>query len=50
MIGTQGTTPHRLGRFKEGFATTRLTIQKILEDYDVLPKAYMIISIKIYIK
>jgi hypothetical protein len=37
-IGTQGTTPHRLGRPKEGSAMTRPTIWKIPEDHDVLPK------------
>jgi hypothetical protein len=38
-IGTWGTTPHGLGRPKEEFAITRPTIQKIPEDYSVLPKA-----------
>jgi hypothetical protein len=38
-IGTQGTTLHRLGRPKEGSATTQPTIQKILEDHGGLPKA-----------
>jgi hypothetical protein len=38
-ISTQGTTPHGLGRPKEGFTMTRPTIQKILEDHGVLPKA-----------
>jgi hypothetical protein len=37
-IGTRGTTPHGLGRPKEGSAMTQFTIQKILEDHDVLPK------------
>jgi hypothetical protein len=35
---------------KEGSFTTRPTIQKILEDHGVLPKAYIIISIRIYVK
>jgi hypothetical protein len=38
-IGTQGTTPHRLRRSKEGSAMTQPTIQKITEDHDVLIKA-----------
>jgi hypothetical protein len=38
-IGTGGTTPHELGRPKEGFATIRPTIRKILEDHCVLSKA-----------
>jgi hypothetical protein len=38
-IGTWGTTPHGLGRPKEGFFMTRPTIQKILEDHGMLPKA-----------
>jgi hypothetical protein len=37
-IGIRGTTPHRLGRLKEGSAMTRPTIQKVLEDLSVLPK------------
>jgi hypothetical protein len=49
-IGTQGTTPHRLKRPKEGSATTWPTIRKILEDHGVLPKAYIIISIKVHVK
>jgi hypothetical protein len=48
--GTQGTTPHRLRRPKEGSAMTRPTIQKILEFDGVLPKAQIIIAIGIYIK
>jgi hypothetical protein len=38
-IGTLDTTPHRLGRAKEGSAMTQPTIQKITEDHDMLPKA-----------
>jgi hypothetical protein len=38
-IGTRGTTPHRLKRTKEGSVMTWPTIQKILEDHGVLPKA-----------
>jgi hypothetical protein len=34
-----GYHPHRLGRPKEEPAMTRPTIQKILEDHDVFPKA-----------
>jgi hypothetical protein len=49
-IGTRGTTSHRLRRPKEGSAMTRPTIEEIPEDHDMLPKAYMIISIKIYVK
>jgi hypothetical protein len=49
-IGTWDTTPYRLGRTKEGSATTRPTMQKIPEDHGVLPKAQIIISIKIYVK
>jgi hypothetical protein len=49
-IGIWGTTPHRLERLKEGSAMTQPTIQKILEDHDVLPKVKIIISIKIYVK
>jgi hypothetical protein len=49
-IGTLGTAPHKLGRPKEGSSTTRPTIQKISEDHDILPKAWIIISIKIYVK
>jgi hypothetical protein len=49
-IGTQGTTPHRLERPKEGSIMTRSTIQKIPEDPCVLPKAQIIIFIKIYVK
>jgi hypothetical protein len=37
-IGTWGSTLHRLGRPKQGSAMTRPTIQKILEDFGVLPK------------
>jgi hypothetical protein len=37
-IGTQGTTPFRLGKPKEGSAMTRPTSQKILEDHGVLSK------------
>jgi hypothetical protein len=37
-IGIRGTTPHRLERPKEGFAMTRLTIQKISNDHDMLSK------------
>jgi hypothetical protein len=37
-IGTWGITRHRLKRIKEGSTMTRPTIQKILEDHDVLPK------------
>jgi hypothetical protein len=37
-IGTQGTTPHRLGRPKEGFVMTQPTIQKIPKDNGVLRK------------
>jgi hypothetical protein len=38
-IGTQDTILHGLGRPKEGSAMTWSTIQKILEDHGVLPKA-----------
>jgi hypothetical protein len=38
-IGIWGTTPHGLKMFKEGSAMTQATIQKILEDHGVLPKA-----------
>jgi hypothetical protein len=38
-MGTRGTTPHRLGRTKEGSSMTWPTIQKISEDHDVLLKA-----------
>jgi hypothetical protein len=38
-IGTRGTSPHKLGRTKEGSAMTQLTIQNILDDHGVLPKA-----------
>jgi hypothetical protein len=34
-----GYHPHRLGRPKEWYAMTQSTIQKILEDYDMLLKA-----------
>jgi hypothetical protein len=37
-IGNWGTTMHGLRRPKEGSATTRPTIQKILEDHGLLPK------------
>jgi hypothetical protein len=37
-IGTQGTTPHELRRFKKGSAMTRPTIQKISENHDMFPK------------
>jgi hypothetical protein len=33
-----GTTPHVLGRPKEGSAMTQSTIQKISEDHGMLPK------------
>jgi hypothetical protein len=49
-IGTQGTTPHGLERPKEVSAMTWSTIQKIPKHHDVLPKAKIIISIKIYVK
>jgi hypothetical protein len=35
-IGTRGTTPHRLRRPKEGSDMTRITIQKISEDHNML--------------
>jgi hypothetical protein len=38
-IDTQGTTPYKLGRSKEGSATTRPTIQKISDDHVVLLEA-----------
>jgi hypothetical protein len=38
-IDTQGTTPYRLGRPKEGSAMTQPTICKILEVRGMLPKA-----------
>jgi hypothetical protein len=38
-ISTRGTTSQGLGRPKEGSATTRPTIQRFLEDHDVLPNA-----------
>jgi hypothetical protein len=38
-ICTQGTTLHGQGRPKDGSARTQPTIQKILKDYGVLPKA-----------
>jgi hypothetical protein len=37
-VGTRDTTPYRLLRYKDGSATTRSTIQKIPDDYDVLTK------------
>jgi hypothetical protein len=37
-IGTRGTSPHKLGRTKEGSAMTQLTIQNIPDDHDMLPK------------
>jgi hypothetical protein len=37
-IGTGGTTPQRLRRPKEEFTMTRSTIQKILENHDMLPQ------------
>jgi hypothetical protein len=37
-IGTRGTTPYGLGRFKKRFAMSRLIIQKISNDHDVLLK------------
>jgi hypothetical protein len=49
-IGAWGTSPHRLKRPKEGSTMTQSTIQKILDDHGVLPKAWIIISIKIYLK
>jgi hypothetical protein len=49
-ISSQGTTSQRLGRLKEGSATTQPTIQNIPEDHDVFPKALIIISIEIYVK
>jgi hypothetical protein len=49
-MSTQGTTSQGLGRPKEGSVTTQPTIQKIPEDHGVLPKAYIIISIGIYVK
>jgi hypothetical protein len=38
-IGTRGTTPHGLKKPKERSAMTQPTIQKILEDHVVQPKA-----------
>jgi hypothetical protein len=38
MIGTRGTTLHGLRRPKEVSAVTRPTVQKIPNDYGVLPK------------
>jgi hypothetical protein len=38
-IGTQSTTSQGLRRPKEGSSTTQPTIQKILEDHGLLPKA-----------
>jgi hypothetical protein len=38
-IDTQGTTPHRLRRPKEGSIMTQPTIQRIPEDHDVHLKA-----------
>jgi hypothetical protein len=38
-IGTQDTTPHSFRSPQEGSAMTRPTIQKILENHGVLPKA-----------
>jgi hypothetical protein len=37
-IGTQGTTPYRHRKLKEGSAMTRATIQKILEDHDIFSR------------
>jgi hypothetical protein len=39
MIGTQGTTLYGLRSSEEGSAMTQPTIQKILKDHNVLPKA-----------
>jgi hypothetical protein len=49
-ISTRDTTLDRLKRPKEGSAMTWPTIQKILEDHGMFPKAYIIKSIKIYVK
>jgi hypothetical protein len=38
-ISTQGTTPYGLEMSNEGSPTTWPTIQKILENHAVLPKA-----------
>jgi hypothetical protein len=38
-IGTQGTTPHRFRRLKEGSAMTHPTIKKIPGDHSMFPKA-----------
>jgi hypothetical protein len=39
-----------LRRPREGSIMTQPTIQEIPEDYDMLPKAKIIISIEIYVK
>jgi hypothetical protein len=44
------TTSHGLGRPKERSTMTQCIIQKIPADHDILPKAEIIISIKIYVK
>jgi hypothetical protein len=49
-IGTPVITPYRLRRLNERFVMTQPTIQKISDNYDVLLKTNIIISIKIFIK
>jgi hypothetical protein len=38
-IGTRGTTLHRLRKLKDGSASTQPTIEKVLEEHGMLPKA-----------
>jgi hypothetical protein len=45
-----GYHPTQTWKAEGGSAITRPTIQNILEDHGVLPKAYIIISIEIYVK